>query len=68
MTGTARSGRELAKVERSNLFLVPLDRQRDWYRYHRLFRDVLRSELAEHEPDMIPVLHGRAEAPVSIRR
>jgi LuxR family maltose regulon positive regulatory protein len=54
------SARELAKVERSNLFLVPLDRHRVWYRYHRLFRDVLRRELMEREPELVPVLHGRA--------
>jgi LuxR family transcriptional regulator, maltose regulon positive regulatory protein len=54
------SGRELEKIERSNLFLVPLDRQRVWYRYHRLFRDVLRRELAEREPKLIPLLHRRA--------
>jgi LuxR family maltose regulon positive regulatory protein len=54
------SGRELAQIERSNLFLVPLDGERVWYRYHRVFRDVLRRELAESEPKLIPVLHGRA--------
>jgi LuxR family maltose regulon positive regulatory protein len=54
------SGRDLAKIERSNLFLVPLDRQRVWYRYHRLFRDVLRRELTEREPELVPVLHARA--------
>ena len=54
------SGRELERIERSNLFLVPLDGQRIWYRYHRLFRDVLRRELAEREPKLVPVLHRRA--------
>jgi LuxR family maltose regulon positive regulatory protein len=56
------SGRELEQIERSNLFLVPLDAQRVWYRYHRLFRDVLRRELAEREPKLVPVLHRRAAA------
>jgi LuxR family maltose regulon positive regulatory protein len=56
------SARELEKIERSNLFLVPLDGQRVWYRYHRLFRDVLRRELAEREPKLVPVLHRRAAA------
>jgi LuxR family maltose regulon positive regulatory protein len=60
VVGGAGSSRELAKIERWNLFLVPLDRQRVWYRYHRLFRDVLRRELAEREPELIPVLHRRA--------
>jgi LuxR family transcriptional regulator, maltose regulon positive regulatory protein len=54
------SGRELEKIEQSNLFLVPLDRQRLWYRYHRLFRDVLRRELAEREPKLVRSLHRRA--------
>jgi LuxR family maltose regulon positive regulatory protein len=54
------SGRELEQIEQSNLFLVPLDAERVWYRYHRLFRDVLRRELAEREPKLIPVLHRRA--------
>jgi LuxR family transcriptional regulator, maltose regulon positive regulatory protein len=54
------SGRELEQIERSNLFLVPLDGQRVWFRYHRLFRDVLRRELAETEPRLIPLLHRRA--------
>jgi LuxR family maltose regulon positive regulatory protein len=53
---------ELAKIERSNLFLVPLDRQRVWYRYHHLFQDLLRRELAEHDPGLEPVLHRRAAA------
>jgi LuxR family maltose regulon positive regulatory protein len=56
------SALELEKIERSNLFLVPLDRQRVWYRYHHLFRDLLRRELAEHEPGLEPVLHRRAAA------
>jgi LuxR family maltose regulon positive regulatory protein len=60
VVGTDGSGRELARIERSNLFLVPLDRQRVWYRYHRLFRDELRRELVEREPELVPVLHARA--------
>jgi LuxR family transcriptional regulator, maltose regulon positive regulatory protein len=54
------SSRELEKIECSNLFLVPLEGQRVWYRYHRLFRDVLRRELAAREPKLIPLLHRRA--------
>jgi LuxR family transcriptional regulator, maltose regulon positive regulatory protein len=54
------SGRELEQIERSNMFLVPLDGERVWYRYHRLFRDVLRRELAESEPRLVPLLHRRA--------
>ena len=35
----------LAELERSNLFLIPLDARRDWFRYHHLFQDLLRAEL-----------------------
>jgi LuxR family maltose regulon positive regulatory protein len=54
------SARTLESIERQNLLLVPLDRQRAWYRYHNLFRDVLRAELARREPEAIPELHRRA--------
>jgi LuxR family maltose regulon positive regulatory protein len=58
-TGSAAN---LADVERSNLFLVPLDRHREWYRYHRLFRDLLRRELAQRDPNLARELHRRAAA------
>ena len=54
------SARELERIERSNLFLVPLDTERNWYRYHHLFRDLLERELAEFEPHLLQGLHGRA--------
>src|SRR5262249_2449274 len=54
------SAASLSAVERSNLFLVPVDRERGWYRYHRPFRDLLRRELAEVEPDLVSVLNQRA--------
>jgi LuxR family maltose regulon positive regulatory protein len=54
------SARELEKIERANLFLVPLDNRREWYRYHHLFRELLQGELAETEPDLVRALHGRA--------
>ncbi len=50
----------LADLERSNLLLVPLDRHREWYRYHHLFRDMLLAELHRLEPELIPVLYRRA--------
>jgi LuxR family maltose regulon positive regulatory protein len=56
------SGRRLESLERSNLLLVPLDRHREWYRYHHLFRDLLRSELDRLEPESVPALHARAAA------
>ena len=51
---------ELEKIERSNLFLVPLDHRREWYRYHHLFRDLLQRELCEREPQLVAILHKRA--------
>jgi hypothetical protein len=57
---TTGSGQVLAWLEESNLLLVPLDRQRSWYRYHHLFRELLRSELDRREPELVPQLQGRA--------
>jgi LuxR family maltose regulon positive regulatory protein len=54
------SGRMLEAVARSNLFLVPLDRTGDWYRYHHLFRGALRAELARSDPDLVATLNLRA--------
>ena len=52
----------LAGLARSNMLLVPLDRHRQWYRYHHLFRDMLLAELGRLEPDLVPVLRRRAAA------
>jgi len=50
----------LRTLEAANLFLIPLDRRRGWYRYHALFREFLLSELRRVEPELIPKLHLRA--------
>ena len=50
----------LETLERTNLFVIALDDRRRWYRYHHLFADVLRARLLTEQPDLIPVLHGRA--------
>jgi LuxR family transcriptional regulator, maltose regulon positive regulatory protein len=50
----------LDALERSNLFLIPLDDQRQWYRYHHLFADVLQAHLIEAQPDRVLTLHLRA--------
>ena len=47
-------------LERENLFVVPLDDNREWYRYHHLFAQVLRAELVRTEPEVITDLHRRA--------
>jgi len=57
---TTGSSAVLASLEDSNLLLVPLDRQRRWYRYHHLFHELLRAELGRREPELIPELHARA--------
>jgi LuxR family maltose regulon positive regulatory protein len=54
------SARELEKIERANLFLVPLDTHREWYRYHHLFRELLEHELRDTEPEIVAELHVRA--------
>ena len=50
----------LRRLEAANLFLFPLDRRRQWYRYHGLFREFLMSELLRVEPDAVATLHLRA--------
>ena len=52
----------LEGLERANLFVVPLDDDRRWYRYHHLFADLLRARLAMHHPEWIPGIHARAAA------
>jgi LuxR family maltose regulon positive regulatory protein len=54
------SAASLADLARSNLLLVPLDQQGQWYRYHHLFRDVLLAQLERQDPGLIPVLRRRA--------
>lgn len=57
MTGSAAV---LTGLARSNLLLVPLDRQGQWYRYHHMFRDMLVAELERRDPELILVLRRRA--------
>ncbi|HYQ84145.1 MAG TPA: hypothetical protein VEP28_09105, partial [Rubrobacter sp.] len=60
VTGQERSNALLEALERGNLFVVPLDDRRHWFRYHHLFADVLRARLMEEQPDRAPTLHRRA--------
>jgi LuxR family maltose regulon positive regulatory protein len=62
VTGQTNCKARLVALERANLFLVPLDDRRHWYRYHHLFADVLRAHLLDEEPDQVPGLHSRASA------
>ena len=50
----------LEALERANLFVVALDDERRWYRYHHLFAEVLRSHLQQRAPTLVPQLHRRA--------
>ena len=50
----------LAYLERANLFTIPLDDERCWYRYHHLFADLLRNRLTALHPELVPILHHRA--------
>lgn len=50
----------LEELDAENLFVIPLDDRRERYRYHRLFRDCLVSELSHRTPELVPVLHARA--------
>jgi LuxR family transcriptional regulator, maltose regulon positive regulatory protein len=62
VTGRADSQALLEQVERANLFLLPLDEVRGWWRYHHLFADLLRARLAREQPGRLPELHRAAAA------
>jgi len=54
------AGDTLEYLEHSNLFVIPLDNRREWYRYHHLFADLLRFRLGREYPERLPELHRRA--------
>jgi LuxR family maltose regulon positive regulatory protein len=60
ITGRNDGSQMLMTLERANLFIVPLDDRREWYRYHHLFADVLRARLLSEQPEQVPLLHQRA--------
>ena len=62
VTGQGGGKAMLEALDRGNLFLVPLDDRRQWYRYHRLFADVLQARLLDEQPGQVPDLHRRASA------
>jgi LuxR family maltose regulon positive regulatory protein len=62
VTGQEGSQAMLEALERANLFVVALDDERRWYRYHHLFAGVLRSHMQQAEPGLLPELHRRASA------
>jgi LuxR family maltose regulon positive regulatory protein len=58
--GGTSSAATLRRLEEHNLLVVPLDRRREWYRYHHLFQELLQAELGRSAPGLVPVLHARA--------
>ena len=60
--GEPVSAEALESLARTNLFLLPLDDQRRWFRFHHLFAQLLRVELERREPELVPELHRRAYA------
>ena len=62
VTGSADAAAVIDMLERENLFVVPLDENRQWFRYHHLFAQVLRGQLTRAEPHLVPSLHARASA------
>jgi LuxR family maltose regulon positive regulatory protein len=62
VTGQQGGSATLEELDRGNMFIVPLDDRRRWYRYHHLFGDVLRARLLDEQPDEVAALHRRASA------
>jgi LuxR family transcriptional regulator, maltose regulon positive regulatory protein len=62
VTGRVGGKATLVALERANLFLVPLDDKRQWYRYHHLFADVLSAHLLDEQAEQVAELHARASA------
>jgi LuxR family maltose regulon positive regulatory protein len=60
ITGRNDSREVLQRLERGNLFLVPLDDNNQWYRYHQLFSDLLQAQMIRQRPDLISELHSKA--------
>jgi LuxR family maltose regulon positive regulatory protein len=60
LSGEQASQQMLEELERAHLFLVPLDEERRWYRFHMLFREVLLARLQAREPEHVAHLHGEA--------
>ena len=60
VTGQQDGGGMLNALDRGNLFVVPLDDQRQWYRYHHLFANALQARLMDEQPKLVPTLHQRA--------
>jgi LuxR family maltose regulon positive regulatory protein len=62
LTGEANSEAILQDLSARNVFLIPLDSERRWFRYHHLFADLLQARLKRAQPTVLPELHARASA------
>ncbi len=60
LTGQNDGQQTLEYLEQANLFIVPLDNERRWYRYHHLFADLLRQRQRQTQSEQLPILHLRA--------
>jgi LuxR family maltose regulon positive regulatory protein len=60
LTGETNGQETLEQLDHTNLFIVPLDEERRWYRYHHLFADLLRQRLKQTIPEQLPILHRKA--------
>jgi len=60
LTGQDNGQATLEMLDRANLFIVPLDNERRWYRYHHLFADLLRQRLNQIQPEQVSTLHRQA--------
>ena len=60
VTGKENGSARLEALQHGNFFVIPLDDNRNWYRYHQLFADVLRMHLKAEHPDQVSILHQRA--------
>ena len=60
LTGRADGAELISEIYRANLFVIPLDNERRWFRYHHLFGGLLRHELARTSPERAAILHRRA--------
>ncbi len=60
LTGQDHSQQTLEILERTNLFIIPLDDERRWYRYHHLFAGLLKQRLRQIQPEQLPILHIKA--------
>ena len=62
VSGRGNAAAMLTAIEAANLFLIPLDRERTWFRYHHLFAESLHSMLQKRAPERVTELDGRAAA------